>query len=73
MKLPQLFVRVGRNRFAPVDTGYDGKELYMWDDDKEQIVPFAPTCDEERRISGAGVYTPVPGFAGNRMGKSRPK
>jgi hypothetical protein len=68
-----LFVRVGKNQFAPIYSVVEGEELYMWDDDLKQIVPLAPTCDEELRILGAGVYTPVSGFAGNRMDKSRHK
>lgn len=73
MRLPQLFVRVGKNQFAPIYSVIEGEELYMWDDDLKQIVPLAPTCDEELRSLGAGVYTPRLGFAGNRMGKSRHK
>ena len=73
MRLPQLFVRVGKNQFAPIYSVVEGEELYMWDDDLKQIVPLAPTCDEELRSLGAGVYTPSLGFPGNRMDKSRHK
>ena len=73
MRLPQLFVRVGKNQFAPIYSVIEGEELYMWDDDLKQIVPLAPTCDEELRALWAGVYTPSLGFAGNRMDKSRHK
>ena len=73
MRLPQLFVRVGKNQFAPIYSVVDGEELYMWDDDLKQIVPLAPTCDEELRVLEAGVYTPSLGFAGNNMDKSRHK
>lgn len=73
MRLPQLFVRVGKNQFAPIYSVIEGEELYMWDDDLKQIVPLAPTCDEELRDLGARVYTPSLGFAGNRMGKSTHK
>ena len=73
MRLPQLFVRVGKNQFAPIYSVIEGEELYMWDDDLKQIVPLAPTCDEELRALGAGVYTPSLGFAANRMDTSRPK
>lgn len=73
MRLPQLFVRVGKNQFAPIYSVIEGEELYMWDDDLKQIVPLASTCDEELRSLGAGVYTPSLGFAGNRMDKSRHK
>lgn len=73
MRLPQLFVRVGKNQFAPIYSVVEGEELYMWDDDLKQIVPLAPTCDEELRALGAGVYTPSLGFSGNRMDKSRHK
>ena len=73
MRLPQLFVRVGRNQFAPIYSVIEGEELYMWDDDLKQIVPLAPTCDEELRSLGARVYTPSLGFAGNRMDRSRHK
>ena len=73
MRLPQLFVRVGKNQFAPIYSVVEGEELYMWEDDLKQIVPLAPTCDEELRALGAGVYTPSLGFSGNRMDKSRHK
>ena len=73
MRLPQLFVRVGKNQFAPIYSAIEGEELYMWDDDLKQIVPLAPTCDEELRALGAEVYTPSLGFAGNRMDKSKHK
>ena len=73
MRLPQLFVRVGKNQFAPIYSVIEGEELYMWDDDLKQIVPLAPTFNEELRALGAGVYTPSLGFAGNRMDKSRHK
>lgn len=69
MRLPQLFVRVGKNQFAPIYSVIEGEELYMWDDDLKQIVPLAPTCDEELRSLGAVDYTPRLGFAGNRMDK----
>ena len=73
MRLPQLFVRVGKNQFAPIYSVIEGEELYMWDDDLKQIVPLAPTCDEELRSLGAGVYTPSLGFAGNKTDKSKHK
>lgn len=73
MRLPQLFVRVGKNQFAPIYSVIEGEELYMWDDDLKQIVPLAPTCDEELRSLGAVVYTSSLGFSGNRMDKSRHK
>ena len=73
MRLPQLFVRVGRNRFAPVASVPVGKDAYMWDDELRQIVPAGPPCDEELRVLEAGVYTPVSGFAGNRLNKSQHK
>lgn len=73
MRLPQLFVRVGKNQFAPIYSVIEGEELYMWDDDLKQIVPLAPTCDEELRALWAGVYTPSIGFTGNRMDKSKHK
>lgn len=69
MRLPQLFVKVGRGRFAPVDSSATNKDLYMWDDDKKQIVPCQPTSDEELRESRALVYTPESKIAGNRMDK----
>lgn len=70
MRLPQLFVRIGRNKFAPVYSMVEGEDLYMWDDDLKQIIPLDPTCDEELRSLGAGVYTPYPRFTGNPMDKS---
>jgi len=39
MKMPQLFVRVGPNRFSPVSSPICNKPLYFWDDTSQQVVP----------------------------------
>lgn len=71
MRLPQLFIKVGRGRFAPVDSSAADKDLYMWDDDKKQVVPCQPRSDEELREYRALVYTPESKIAGNGMDKSQ--
>lgn len=71
MRLPQLFIKVGKGRFAPVDSSATNKDLYMWDDDKKQIVLCQPRNDEELREYRALVYIPEPKIAGNRMDKSQ--
>ena len=39
MKIPQLFVRIGNNRFMPISHPVNNKPLYFWDELKQQIVP----------------------------------
>ena len=39
MKIPQLFVRIGNNKFIPVSSPVSSKPLYFWDELKQQIVP----------------------------------
>ena len=39
MKIPQLFVRIGNNKFIPVSHPVGSKHLYFWDEIKQQIVP----------------------------------
>lgn len=73
MRLPQLFIKVGRGRFAPVDSSATDKDLYMWDDDKKQIIPCQPRSDEELRKYRVLVYTPESRIAGNKIGKSQPE
>lgn len=37
---PQVFIRVGKDRYAPVYPPYPtSEELYVWDSSIEQIVP----------------------------------
>lgn len=60
MKQPQLFTRVGRDRYVPIYSLVDGVTLYAWDDEKQRIVPYAPTCVEELRNSEGISYTPTP-------------
>lgn len=40
LKMPQLFIRVGRNQYAPVDKPQPGQALYVWDDKLHKIVPY---------------------------------
>ena len=37
MKIPQLFVKIGNNRFSPVSSPVDNKPMYFWDDSTQQI------------------------------------
>ena len=39
MKIPQLFIRVGPNKFSPIQRPMSGKPLYFWDDSSQQILP----------------------------------
>lgn len=39
MKIPQLFVRIGNNKFIPISSPVSSKPLYFWDELKQQIVP----------------------------------
>lgn len=41
LKQPQLFVKLGKNRYAPIEPPYPDKDLYMWDDLSKRIVPYA--------------------------------
>lgn len=43
LKQPQLFVRVGRNRYVPVERPWPGYDLYVWDDELQRIVPQRTT------------------------------
>lgn len=40
LSMPQLFLCVGKNKFAPVDSVIPGKSMYAWDGKKKQIVPY---------------------------------
>ena len=39
MKTPQLFVKIGKNKFIPVYRPVNSKPLYFWDDVKQRILP----------------------------------
>ena len=39
MKIPQLFVKVGHNRFCPVPHTITNKPLYFWDEVDQEIKP----------------------------------
>lgn len=39
MKIPQLFVKAGNNRFIPVSSPIDGESIYFWDESVKKIVP----------------------------------
>lgn len=38
-KLPQLFIRIGNDRYIPVSHPVNDRNLYFWDDSKQQILP----------------------------------
>lgn len=40
MKMPQLYIRVGKDRFAPVDKPVKGEDTYAWDDKIKRIVLY---------------------------------
>lgn len=60
MRLPQLFVKVGKDRFVPVYTIPLNKPLYAWDDSKQRILPHTLT-DDERILLGEGgaIHSPT--------------
>ena len=37
---PQLFIRVGKDKYAMVDEIKPGEKLYIWDDEVKRIVPY---------------------------------
>lgn len=39
MKIPQLFVRIGSNKFVPISSPVSSKPLYFWDELRQEIVP----------------------------------
>lgn len=39
MRIPQLFIRVGPNRFSPVASPVYNKPLYFWDEASQSIIP----------------------------------
>ena len=39
MKIPQLFIKTGQNKFSPVHEPIENKPLYFWDDTLQRIVP----------------------------------
>ncbi len=42
LKQPQLFRRVGQDKFAPVDKLDSNEEVYYWDEKSKQIVLKKP-------------------------------
>lgn len=42
LKQPQLFRRVGQDKFAPVDKLDPGEDIYYWDEKSQQIVLKKP-------------------------------
>lgn len=38
MKMPQLFVRVGPDKFVPVEHPREGEDIYEWDSNLGRIV-----------------------------------
>lgn len=39
MKIPQLFVKVGRNKYTPIPQPVKDPPLYFWDDEQKRIAP----------------------------------
>lgn len=39
MKIPQLFVKIGDNKFSPVSHPVYNKPVYFWDDLTQRIIP----------------------------------
>lgn len=39
MKIPQLFIKVGNNKFTPISYPVKGKAVYFWDEAAKSIVP----------------------------------
>lgn len=65
MKQPQLFVRVGRGRYAPIYAPKKGVDLYFWDESKGRIVPYTKASPPEplraaRCGESSGVYKVSP-------------
>lgn len=40
LRQAQLFIKVGQDKFAPVDRVVPGVRMYVWDDDQQRIVPM---------------------------------
>lgn len=38
MKIPQLFIKIGNNKFIPIPGHITNQQLYFWDDLTKQIV-----------------------------------
>lgn len=39
MKIPQLFVKIGNNKFSPVSRPVYNRSVYFWDDLTQRIIP----------------------------------
>ncbi len=54
MKQPQLFIRIGSDRYAPIEAPIEGEPLYAWDDESQRILPYFISCPSEplRRAKG---------------------
>lgn len=39
MKIPQLFVKIGNNKFIPVSHPVNNRPVYFWDDLAQRIIP----------------------------------
>jgi hypothetical protein len=40
LKKPQLFVKVGRDKFALVDKPEPNQQIYVWSEEKQCIIPY---------------------------------
>ena len=41
LKLPQFFVKVGKDRYAVTEAPEPDQDLYVWDEVRKRIVPYA--------------------------------
>lgn len=47
MKIPQLFIKVGNNKFTPISHPVKGKAVYFWDEATKSIVPAKDRLQRE--------------------------
>lgn len=36
----QFFIRIGKDRYIPIEAPIPGKQMYIWDQKKNRIVPL---------------------------------
>lgn len=55
MKLPQFFEKVGKDRYALLTTSPSKYPLYVWDEEKQRIVPAYPLKRTSEQQSQAKI------------------
>ena len=40
LKKPQIFMKVGPNKYVPVEQPWPNYDIYIWDDDLKQIILY---------------------------------